>query len=112
MDKHICSLVFKSKWFEVGSTNFMKIKRSTPIYSMIERVYLNVSASYGVHWTDLHKATDRQTMLFSGKIVANILIRSNLLYIYQMKQEDVNGYIGNEMVEAIDYYFNYCNTKK
>jgi hypothetical protein len=112
MDNHTASMVIKSKWLEIGATSFMKIKRSTPIYSMIERIYLNVAASYGVHWSQLNKATDRQTILYSGKIVASLLIRSNLLYIYDMDEDDVNEFLGQEIVNAIDYYFKYCEAKK
>lgn len=112
MDKHICSLVLGSKWLEVGSTNFMKIKQSTPIYSAIERISLNVAASYGVHWTMIERCSESQTILYSGKIVTALLIRTTLLFTYKMKQEDVNEFLGEEIVSAIDYYFDFCKLKK
>jgi hypothetical protein len=112
MDKHICALIKSSYWLEVGSINFMKIKQSTPIYSMIERITLNVSASMGVHWTMVHKSTERQTMLYSGKIIIGLLIKSKLQYTYKMKVEEVNEFLGREIVSAIEYYYEYCKLKK
>jgi hypothetical protein len=112
MDKHICTLIASSKWLEVGSINFMKIKQSTPIYSMIEIISLNVALSMGVNWTIIHKSNEHQTMLYSGKIVTALLIQSKLLYTYKMKVEDVNGFLGKEIVSAIEYYYEYCKLKK
>ena len=112
MDKHICAMIKSSKWLEVGSLNFMKIKQSTPIYSMIERIYLNVAASMGVHWTMIEKANERQTMLYSGKIVIALLIRSKMLYTYKMELVDVNDFLGDEIVSSIEYYYDYCKLKK
>lgn len=112
MDKHICALVKSSKWLEVGSLNFMKIKQSTPIYSMIERITLNVAASMGVHWLTIDKANERQTMLYSGKIIIALLIKSKLLYTYKMKVEEVNDFLGDEIVSSIEYYYDYCKAKK
>ena len=90
----------------------MKIKQSTPIYSMVERITLNVAASMGVHWGMINKANERQTMLYSGKIITALLIQSKLLYTYKIKVEDVNGFLGKEIVSAIEYYYEYCKLKK
>jgi hypothetical protein len=29
-----------------------------------------------------------------------------------MREEDVNGFLGEEIVSAIDYYFDFCKLKK
>jgi hypothetical protein len=112
MDKHICAMIKSSKWLEVGSLNFMKIKQSTPIYSMIERITLNVASTTGVHWAIINRAKERQTMLYSAKIITALIIKSKLLYTYKMNVEDVNEFLGDEIVSAIEYYYDYCKLKK
>lgn len=112
MDKHICSLIERSKWLEVGAINFMKIKQSTPIHVAVERIYLNVAASHGTNWINVERANQNQTSLYAAKIVTALLIRSVLLYTYKMKDYEVNVFLGNEIVNAIDYYFANNKSKK
>jgi hypothetical protein len=112
MDKQICSLVEQSRWLELDAINFMKIKRSTPIYSMIEMISLNVAASHRTTWIIIHRSNLYQTSLYSARIVTALLIRSVLLSTYQMKEYEVNDFFDDEIVLAIQYYFDYTKLKK
>ncbi len=112
MDKHICSLVSQSKWMEIGSTNFMKIKQSTRLHKAVELITLNVAASYDTNWLVINRANKHQTMLYSAKLVTALLIRSIFISIYGMKEYEVNNYLGKDIVASMEYYFEYIKAKK
>lgn len=112
MDKYICELVQKSKWLELDSIIFMKIKQSTPIHSMIERISLNVAASFGASWIAINHANQNQIHLYSARVITALLIRSMLLSTYKMKEYEANYFFEDEIVSAIEYYFDYIKFKK
>jgi hypothetical protein len=112
IDKHLVDMVESSKWLVVGATDFMNIKKSLPLHYAIERIYLNVALSYSVSWQEIMTTSGRNTRLLSAKIVILLLINSILKSYYEMKDYEINLFIGGNDSELLEEYFDYIKGKK
>lgn len=109
---NIVKMVKSSPWLEPHATDFMEFRYSTPVHTVIERIYLNVAGSYGVKWQQISNAKENQKELFAGRIICNLLIINALKLITKMKMYEINLLIGNENQTIIEDYFNYIQGKK
>ena len=71
-------MVQKSPWMKFNALDFMEIKQSTPIHTVIEMIWLNVAASYSVKWQQIEHASENETKLFSARIITMLLTISTL----------------------------------
>lgn len=107
MNQMIVNLVQQSHWLEQGATDFMKFHSKTFTYTIIERIYLNVAASYRVHWQQIEKASEYETELYVGKIVTYLLIMSTLKSLKKMKPHEINILMGKDFQNTLEEYFEY-----
>jgi hypothetical protein len=112
MNQYIVEMVQKSNWLKPHALDFLCIRESTPIHSVLEKIWLNVAASYGVKWQQIENATENETKLYSARIITMLLTISTLTTINKMKDYEVNILIGSENQYLIEDYFDYLKGKK
>jgi hypothetical protein len=111
IDKHLVSMVQSSEWLTIGSTDFMNIKRSLPLHTAIERIWLNVALSYNISWQEVMR-TRRNTRILSARIITLLLTNSILKSYYEMKDHEINHLLGVDNFKLLDDYFEYIKGKK
>lgn len=111
MNRYILEMVQESHWMNFDSCDFMKINAKTKLHVCLERIWLNISASFGVKWQQIEHATENETRLFSAKIITLLLIISKLKSIYNMTQNEIDVMIGRTNAELIEEYFSYLKEK-
>jgi hypothetical protein len=104
-------MVQESHWMSFESCDFMKINEKTKLHVCLERIWINIAASFGVKWQQIEHATENETKLFSAKIITLLLIISKLKSIYNMTQNEIDVMIGRANAELIDEYFSYLKEK-
>lgn len=112
MNNQVVEIVLKSQWLEQNATNFMNISLSTPTYLVVERIWINVSASFGIKWQQVEHANEFETKAYAARIITMLLIISTLSSKLQMKNYEINILIGKENQDLIDEYFEYIKFKK
>jgi len=111
MNRYILEMVQESHWMSFESCDFMKINEKTKLHVCLERLWINIAASFGVKWQQIEHATENETKLFSAKIITLLLIISKLKSIYNMTQNEIDVMIGRANAELIDEYFSYLKEK-
>ena len=111
MNQFIVKIINDSKWLYPKSIDFLQIDDDTPRHLAIERIWLNVSVSFGVKWQDISASSEDDTKLFSYKIIIMILIYNVLEDIYLLDDSQILDYLGYDNKYMIDEYFEYIKSK-
>lgn len=105
-------MVKSSDWLRPHALDFLDIKISTPIHSVIEMIWLNVAASYCVKWQTIENASENETKLYAARIITMLLTISTLKSVHEMKDYEINLLIGTKNQDLIEEYFDYLKGKK
>lgn len=105
-------MIQSSNWMRIGATDFMEIRKSLPLHYAIERIYLNVALSYNLSWQEIMNASGKNMRLLSARIIMLLLTNSILKSYYEMKDYEINLFIGKSNSELLEDYFDYIKGKK
>jgi hypothetical protein len=111
MNQFIVKIINDSKWLYPKSIDFLDIDESTPRHVAMERIWLNVSVSFGVKWQDILRCKEEDTKLYSYKIIIMALIYNVLEDVYSLNDNDILNYLGYDNKYMIDEYFDYLKSK-
>lgn len=112
MNQYIVDIVKNSRWLEPNACDFMNIDEKTHTHRALERIWLNVAASFGVKWQQIENATENETKLYAARIIAMLLIKSILHANLKMTFNDINILIGVENQDVLEEYYEYIKRKK
>jgi hypothetical protein len=111
MNQFIVKIINDSKWLYPKSIDFLEIDNDTPRHIAMERIWLNVSVSFGVRWQDILASREDDTKLYSYKIIINILIYNALEEVYLLDESEILNYLGYDNKYMIEEYFDYIKSK-
>jgi hypothetical protein len=111
MNQFIVKIINDSKWLYPKSIDFLQIDSDTPRHIAMERIWLNISVSFGVRWQDISASSEDDTKLYSYKIIIMILIYNVLEDIYLLDDSEILDYLGYDNKYMIDEYFEYIKSK-
>jgi hypothetical protein len=111
MNQFIVKIINDSKWLYPKSIDFLEIDNDTPRHIAMERIWLNVSVSFGVRWQDILASREDDTKLYSYKIIINILISNVLEEVYLLDESEILNYLGYDNKYMIEEYFDYIKSK-
>lgn len=112
MNQYILDIVKNSSWLEINACDFMKINDKTMVHVALERIWLNVSASFGVKWQQIEHATQNETKLYAARIICMLLIKSVLHANLKLTYNDINLIIGVDNQDLLEEYYDYLKGKK
>ena len=112
MNQYIVEIVKSSSWLDPNACDFMEITDKTQTHKALERIWLNVSASFGVKWQQIEHATENETKLYAARIITMLLIKSILHAHLKMTYNDINLLIGVENQDILEEYYAYTKAKK
>lgn len=112
MNQYIVDIVKSSKWLEPNACDFMEINDKTQTHKALERIWLNVSASFGVKWQQIENATENETKLYAARIITMLLIKSILHSYLKMTFNEINLIIGIENQDLLEEYYDFTKRKK
>jgi hypothetical protein len=112
MNQYIVEIVKTSKWLDPNACDFMLINDKTQVYKALERIWINVAASFGVKWQQIENATENETKLYAARIITMLLIKSVLHANLRMTYNDINLLIGIENQDLLEEYYAYSKAKK
>ncbi len=112
MNQYIVEIVKTSKWLDPNASDFMLINDKTQVYKALERIWINVAASFGVKWQQIENATENETKLYAARIITTLLIKSVLHANLRMTYNDINLLIGIENQDLLEEYYAYSKAKK
>jgi hypothetical protein len=112
MNQFIVDIVKNSRWLEPHACDFMEITDRTQTHKALERIWLNVAASFGVKWQQIENATENETKLYAARIITMLLIKSILHSYLKMTFNEINLIIGVENQDILEEYYDYIKRKK
>lgn len=107
MTSYIFNNVKNSKWMQMGATDWMLFRTHMSPHKAIEKIWLNVAASFGVSWQIVAKASITQPHIYIARVIT-ILLTFNVLKVYcKMKENDISVLLGKDNMDIlINYYAN------
>lgn len=112
MTKYTIDLVRDSHWLEPDSLDFLDLKESTPMYLTLERIWLNVAASYGLKWQDVENARESEMKRYGVKIITILLTMRTLKVVHKYDENEINLFLGLDNLSLIEEYFEYVDKMK
>lgn len=100
--ENLSVMIKNSKWLEREAYESLHLETCKFTYEIFERVLVNIAASSGYKWKELHNAKPYDKELFSELVVALMIIKRGLMKHFEMDERSVNVLLGDNYVEILE----------
>lgn len=104
MDAEIKRIVDSSNWIRLKIADNLQLGRCKMQHEIFERIFLNVSAYYGVKYRDVMKAQSIDGELYAYLCICILLIDEYLFKVFNLNEIEREKLLQEWFNVLVDYY--------